>query len=137
MGEHGDDRRRSRHLLTPVAGPSDVNAFVEQRILRYCYEHAIPPSVFRGRVVAAGEPVWLPEDRAAVLRWQAEQDALCPGCRHPRAEAFDKANRYHVETHKCGACGELGRTSWQAQKNRGKNAAPLSGVYYTATKTET
>lgn len=110
-----------------------IPASLEPLVMRYCGEHGIPLSVFLGRVVNPGEPLWLPEDRAAVLKWQAEQDALCPGCRHPRRESFDKANRYNVETHNCQACRELGLASWRAQKARGKTSPPLVGVYYTAT----
>ncbi|MFD9405398.1 hypothetical protein ACFWA4_42115, partial [Streptomyces sp. NPDC060011] len=66
----------------------------------------VPRSVFMGRVVADGEPLWLPEDRAwALALLQVEADA-CPDCGQPWGEATDKANEfaYRAELIRCHAC---------------------------------
>ncbi|WP_375847165.1 MULTISPECIES: hypothetical protein [Bacillus] len=62
--------------------------------------------MFMGRVVADGEPLWLPEDRAwALALLQVEADA-CPDCGQPWGEATDKANEfaYRAELIRCHAC---------------------------------
>ncbi|MFB7360495.1 hypothetical protein [Streptomyces gardneri] len=66
----------------------------------------MPRSVFMGRVVADGEPLWLPEDRAwALALLQVEADA-CPDCGQSWGEATDKANEfaYRAELIRCHAC---------------------------------
>lgn len=149
MGERFDDRSRPRDGLILVADAADVlrelraradaeaaKADFDRRVLRYCAEHGIPRSVFLGRVVAPGEPLWLREDVVAALQHQADEDALCPGCRQPRVESFDTAARYTVETHKCQSCAAQGQKSWLAEKNRPKNASPQHGVFYTVSKVE-
>lgn len=67
----------------------------------------MPRSVFLGRPVpAAGEPLWLEEDRnwaLALLQVEAEQ---CPGCGQPWAEASDRENEFawRAEIARCHAC---------------------------------
>ncbi|MGW8901665.1 hypothetical protein [Streptomyces sp. NPDC055753] len=47
-----------------------------------------------GRVVADGEPLWLPEDRAwALALLQVEADA-CPDCGQPWGVANHNANHF-------------------------------------------
>ncbi|WP_263165394.1 hypothetical protein [Streptomyces sp. SCSIO ZS0520] len=66
----------------------------------------MPRSVFLGRVVAAGEPLWLDEDRAwAFALAEVEADA-CPECGQPWGEATDPASEeaYRAELIRCHAC---------------------------------
>ncbi len=58
-----------------------------------------------GRVLAAGEPTWLPSDVDLALSWQAEQ-AQTHGCGHPLDESTDPANQdaYRVRVRRCFAC---------------------------------
>jgi hypothetical protein len=72
-------------------------------------ELGIPRSVFLGRVVEPGEPLWLAEDTEWVLAWQAYRDGLCSGCGHPMEESFDPDNAERYATHRlrCYACAAV------------------------------
>lgn len=62
--------------------------------------------MFLGRVVADGEPLWLPEDRYwAHALLEVEADA-CPECGQPWSEATDPANEFAYKAHlvRCHAC---------------------------------
>jgi len=66
----------------------------------------VPRSVFLGRVVADGEPLWLEEDRAwALALAQVEADS-CPECGQPWVEATDRDNEfaYKAELIRCHSC---------------------------------
>lgn len=66
----------------------------------------MPRSVFMGRVVGDGEPLWLAEDRYwALALLEVEADA-CPECGQPWGEATDPANefKYTAELVRCHAC---------------------------------
>lgn len=106
----------------------------EAAILEFCCTAGIPRSVFLGRVVEAGEPLWLPEDRQAVLEWQAYQKSLCVGCKRPRAESFDVAmdDRYDVHALQCHACAARDRRAWNRSRER-EDGTPLFGLYYAVT----
>lgn len=69
----------------------------------------IPHSVFMGRVVGPGEPMWLPEDADLALEWQAEQDITCKGCGQPVDESTATASEGGYEGHAvvCFGCREL------------------------------
>jgi len=103
----------------------------EAAILRFCCTAGIPRSVFLGRVVGPGEPLWLPEDRQAALEWQAYQDALCPGCKRPRVESFDIAmdDHYDVTALQCHACAARDRRAYNRARER-EDGAPPFGLYY-------
>jgi hypothetical protein len=62
--------------------------------------------VFLGRVVADGEPLWLPEDRDWALALAAVEADTCPECGQPWSEATDIANEghYRAELIRCHAC---------------------------------
>lgn len=152
--QHGRCWHGPRHVLTAVAGDipdflrelaarladsaqaDEVVGEFERRVRRYCGEHGIPRSVFLGRVVGPDEPLWLPADVESALRYQTEQDALCPGCRQPRRESFDTSHRYAAELHICQGCAPMQKASWTAEKNRAKNAPPRFGAYYSVKKLE-
>ncbi|MER6435420.1 hypothetical protein ABT275_03525 [Streptomyces sp. NPDC001185] len=66
----------------------------------------MPRSVFLGRVVGEGEPLWLPEDRYWAFAL-AEVDAdRCPDCGQPWGEATSPKNEesYRADLVKCHAC---------------------------------
>jgi len=66
----------------------------------------VPRSVFLGRVVAEGEPLWLPDDRAwARALAEVEADA-CPDCGQRWGEATAKENEFAYDAHliRCHAC---------------------------------
>jgi len=105
----------------------------EEAILEFCSTAGIPRSVFLGRVVGVGEPLWLPEDRQAALEWQAYQKSLCPGCKRPRVECFDITmdDRYDVTALQCHACAARDRRAWN--RSRENNGRPMFGQYYAVT----
>jgi hypothetical protein len=117
-----------------VTDTARVAAQLERRAMQYCGPRGIPLSVFLGRVVGPGDPQWLPEDVAAALKWQSEQDLLCPGCGQPRGESFDKSSRYTVVSHRCEACAALQQRTWMAEKNRSKT--PQFGLYQSVLKVD-
>jgi predicted Fe-S protein YdhL (DUF1289 family) len=102
----------------------------ELAVLEFCCAAGIPRSVFLGRVVAEGEPLWLPEDRQAALEYQAYQKSLCPGgCGRTRSESFDISmdDRYDVETWVCHACAARDRRGFNRNNERDR---PPFGVFY-------
>lgn len=154
-GDVPDFLRDLSARLAEVAEVDEIVGEVERRVRQFCGEHGIPRSIFLGRAITERttvtyrrdddgnlvvsriterDPEWLPEDVEAALRWLVERDALCPGCRQPRRESFDKSNRYTAERHTCQACAPMQRASWQADQNRPKNGAPQFGAYYSAKK---
>ncbi|MFF7982278.1 hypothetical protein ACFZDK_24640 [Streptomyces sp. NPDC007901] len=62
--------------------------------------------MFLGRVVAEGEPLWLPEDRAWAEALHTVEADTCPECGQPWGEATDADNefRYKAELVRCHAC---------------------------------
>ncbi|MGW0626420.1 hypothetical protein [Streptomyces sp. NPDC002758] len=79
--------------------------------------------MFLGRVVAEGEPLWLPEDRAwALALAQVEADA-CPECGQPWSEATDKVNEFSYDTEliRCHACTASARAVKAYQEKGGQS----------------
>lgn len=103
----------------------------EAAVLEFCCTAGIPRSVFLGRVVAEGEPLWLPADREAVLEWQAYQKSLCSGCKRPRSESFDIAMDDHYDVHalQCHACAARDRRAYNRSRERDDGVPPF-GLYY-------
>lgn len=79
----------------------------ERAALSYCGPRGIPLSVFLGRIVYPGEPLWLEGDALAAVDWDAYEHAKCPGCGQPRDECMaheDAAPAYEVELLRCHSC---------------------------------
>ncbi len=102
----------------------------ELAVIEFCCTAGIPRSVFLGRVVTDGEPLWLPEDRQAALEYQAYKKSLCPGCNRPRTECFDKAmdDAYSVVALQCHACAARDRRAFNRQA--AQEGRPMFGQYY-------
>ncbi|MFD0429426.1 hypothetical protein ACFQ60_22380 [Streptomyces zhihengii] len=66
----------------------------------------MPRSVFLGRVVAPGEPLWTDEDRSWALALADVERDVCPDCGHPWSEASapDSEWAYTAELLRCHAC---------------------------------
>lgn len=92
--------------------------------MAYCGPHAIPHSVFLGRVVRPGiDPEWTQQDRDDALAWQAYENRRCSGCgTHPDEWADDKF-AFHAHLHECKGCKQRERL---ASSDKAKDAA--SGV---------
>lgn len=71
-----------------------------------CRAFGVPRSVFLGRVVQSGEPLWLPEDRWWALALLEAEAGLCGDCGFPLAEATHADHEYSYDAHitKCHAC---------------------------------
>ena len=85
----------------------------------------MPRSVFLGRVVAPGEPLWLREDRAwALALLEVEADA-CPECRQPWGEATAPDNEfaYRATLVRCHACATSAKTVRAHQNSSGESAS--------------
>ena len=91
----------------------------------------IPRSVFLGRVVGQGEPLWTRDDAQAVLEYLREKALLCSGCGLPRDETMDPEAEGHFASRalRCHACAARDRA---ARKFGGDQGASL---YYTIEKT--
>lgn len=69
---------------------------------------------------------WSEEDLGYALAWQAEQDAQCSGCGHPRDESMnpDYETAWDVSTNRCYACAAMARKG-KAHSEGGMEAAGL------------
>ena len=73
----------------------------------YACSHGIPLSIFLGRVPNPGEPYWLPEDRAAAIRWQVAESERCTGCGQRLVDTMgpDQFDKWNAEiTGYCDTC---------------------------------
>jgi hypothetical protein len=110
----------------------------EVAVREFCYGsgRAVPRSVFLGRVVAPGDPLWLQEDVTAALEWQAYQRMLCSGCSLPRSETFDIAmdDGYDADVWVCHACAARERKQWNRNSERNPGVPPGFGEFYSVAK---
>jgi len=95
--------------------------------LRLCFaahHFRIPRSVFLGRVVAEGEPLWLDDDRESALAYIEYLDSLCGGCGNPAAESMDEANdgKYEAVPVHCFACAARDAENRAASKARSSDS---------------
>jgi hypothetical protein len=67
---------------------------------------SVPRSIFLGRVVGAGEPLWLPEDRWWALALAEVEAGTCRDCGHALAETTSAGSEdaYDAEVTKCHGC---------------------------------
>lgn len=84
-------------------------------------------SVFLGRVVAPGDPMWLEEDTEAALEWLRWQQRVCVGCSQPKDESFDPDGpSYNAEVLRCRACEAKDAKSDDFRSNKGN----VNGIYF-------
>lgn len=96
-GQPGD--RQPPYLRARYRADPDFRARI-----RYACERGIPFSVYSGRVVADGEPDWLPEDRDVVAVWQAEEALRCSDCGTYEWEWEDDEFAYLPDHWTCLGC---------------------------------
>lgn len=62
--------------------------------------------MFLGRVVADGEPLWLPADRRWALALLEVEADTCPGCGQPLSQSTDRENEgaYDATFLACHGC---------------------------------
>jgi uncharacterized Zn ribbon protein len=85
-----------------------------------------------GRVVAAGDPLWLDEDRAWALALAEVEKDSCPDCGHPWSEASAKESEYQYDVSllRCHACAAGARESQAFERANGDSA----GLHISITK---
>jgi hypothetical protein len=88
--------------------------------------------VFLGRIVADGEPLWLPEDAQAVLDYFREESLTCPGCGLPRDETMtpEAEDHYRSRAMRCHACAARERATSKFDDRPHESA----GLYFTVEK---
>lgn len=78
----------------------------------------MPRSVFLGRVIAPGEPLWLEDDRGYAIALSRIEADIHHDCGRPWSEAMnpDNAEKYTVDVlGSCAACYALAVKSDQPQ----------------------
>lgn len=96
--------------------------------MAYCGPRGIPLSVFLGRVAGPGDPVWLPEDRAAALGWQAFENRRCGRCgTHPDEWSEDQF-AYHAHLTECTGCRQMQRLSATDEAKQGEGRYSILAV---------
>lgn len=92
----------------------------------------MPRSVFLGRVVSAGEPLWLDEDRAWALALADVEADSCPDCKRPWSETSspESEGTYQAEVLRCHACS-AGATKLHSFEKAGGDTR---GVHVSITK---
>lgn len=81
----------------------------------------IPRSLFLGRVVGDGEPLWTHEDRMWVLAYDHVEKDKCSGCGFPLSEttAPDAEERFKGHVVRCHACRSVAHAAETVDDNRG------------------
>lgn len=72
-------------------------------------------------MVADGEPLWLPEDRAWALALAEVEADCCPDCRQPWSEATSRDNEfaYKASLIMCHSCATSAKTVKAHQDQNG------------------
>lgn len=79
--------------------------------ITYAATHGIPLSVFLGRVVEPGEPVWLLEDTQAAMGFEQWSAAICSGCGlHPLDWPDERDETWRGQIDMCHGCIEMADT---------------------------
>lgn len=95
----------------------------------------MPRSIFLGRPMpAAGEPLWLDDDRAWALALAQVEAEACPDCGRPWDEASDPANEYayHAQIARCHACA----AGYRAIAHHEKQGGDTRGLHVHVTRRE-
>lgn len=92
----------------------------------------MPRSVFLGRVVGPGEPLWLDEDRAWALALADVEADQCPDCGQPWHETSlpESEGGYRAELLRCHACA-TGAMKLHAHQESGGDTR---GIHVSITK---
>lgn len=86
----------------------------------------MPRSVFLGRVVKRGEPVWLDEDQSWAIALMQYEDEMCDGCGQPLSESTATKGGVHVHAYEvdapdiCAGCAALAAEmpEWEEDSRR-------------------
>ncbi len=92
--------------------------------MAYCYDHAIPYSVFQGRTVGPKNPQWLESDADRVVAYTIFKSTLCPTCGTKDSDWVDERGHwlddplYEAVTVHCFGCDETERMREAIPKDR-------------------
>lgn len=75
--------------------------------MRFCNKVGIPHSVFTGRVVRPGEPMWLDDDQDKAIAYMLLEGELCGQCHTAFREWDADTDAYIVEAKRCLGCEAL------------------------------
>jgi hypothetical protein len=89
----------------------------------------VPRSVLLGRVVRAGEPLWLQSDTEAVLEYLHDKSLMCSGCGLPREDTMtpDAERLFVSRALRCHACAARDRAARKFSDQKGDT----SGLFFT------
>lgn len=93
----------------------------ERAALAYCAPRGIPLSVFLGRAMYPGDPVWLEDDTVAALEWHADDAYRCDGCGLDTRETVgpDNEDKWNAElSGHCDGCRAAERARADLDGNR-------------------
>lgn len=92
--------------------------------------------MFRGRIPAAGEPLWLDDDREWAMAWLIDdRSKLSCGCYPDETVGPEHADRWTVEPMICERHRQIGETATAWFRDAGP-ADAKHGLLWTATRDE-
>lgn len=91
----------------------------------------VPRSVFLGRVVKPGEPLWLADDRWWALALLEAESGLCGDCGQPLHESTHADNEYEYDAavSRCHGCAAAGRRMKAVQDGNAETAGLHVSVF--------
>lgn len=95
-------------------------------LVLYAVDHAIPYSIFLGRVVEAGEPQWLPEDRD-IVELGLEMQGSRRWCGHWEWEDREGLEPGYVV---CSLCAEMGPYEDKVREQNRERRADMHGLTF-------
>lgn len=98
--------------------------------VRFSCEHGIPISVFFGRVIEPGDPLWLTADTEVAIGFEQWLSAVCPACGLHRLDwesERDETWKGRIET--CFGCVELADTRKTIPEKVGADRRAAMRVY--------
>ena len=90
----------------------------------------VPHSVFKGRVVQPGAPLWTGKDRALAVALHRIEAVRCSGCGQDRRESLHPDNEfsYVATAQRCHACAARDRAAAAHAKQDGSAAGMLWAI---------
>lgn len=114
-----DDGARASQLIHKVrwfVDPDDFHGRMRAdpgwaAAVRFVCEHGIPLSVFYGRAVEPGEPLWLPADTEVAIGFEQWVSQICGGCGLHRLDwPVEDSETWKGKIDTCFGCVELSDT---------------------------
>jgi hypothetical protein len=98
---------------------------------------SVPRSIFLGRVVRDGDPLWTSNDREWAIALSLVEEAT-HSCGHQINDSFnpDLAGQWETTAQRCHACASAAKLSAEYQELAGQDppGADLDGLFFTTAK---